>query len=336
MRISASRGLVAFTLVMLLSAHALASSGGPPETNSVGESTVVSGCTCHGVGAPVNGAPSTEVVVKIQGVPHSYQVDSSYEFTITLTHASHNAGGFMLSSGGVGIFSWAEGSDIRPFDGSEDSKTATSTSDNISHSKVSVPAEWTFTWTAPSEDVGEVRFYLAGNSVDNQGTGNDEQDAWNTLSFVILPPSDTSAQDDLSTRYYQVGDYESLFVSEPSAEQLEHERQLVIAEGVFETGNLLYFSTLLALIVGGVFQKEILERKRGEGPEWLAKELAYPQGLRRGVIAILAFLYGLNAMAEGEPTYLYGTALFVGFWASYGIYRTVLAATSDPKVKDIV
>jgi len=319
----------------MLAAQALASSGGPPSENASGDSTIVAGCNCHGVGAPDNGVPSTEVIVSIGGVPHAYNVSESYELTITIEHSSNTAGGFMLSSGGIGTFSWIEGLNIRPNVDSDDAKTATSTSDNISHSKTTEPAEWTFNWTAPDSDIGDVGFFLAGNSVDGHGS-NDESDAWNTLSFIINSPSSATAQEDTTTRVISVGDYQSLFVSEPDPEAIAHEEQLALADSVFSTGNTLFFSSLCVLIVAAVFQMEILERKNGTGPAHLAKELAYPQALRRGIISALLFIIGLNWLADGAAAYLYAPAIFCGFWAAYGVYRTALAAKAEPTVKDIM
>ena len=335
MRIDSTRLLLVSALVLMLATHALASSGGPPESNMSGESTVLNGCNCHGSSAPTSASgPSPEVVVSVSGVPHAYEAGLAYDMTVKVEHSSNTVGGFMMSSGGLGIFSWAEDQPIRPADGSEDPNSATSTSDNISHDESTDPAEWLFTWTAPVTDVGDISFYLAGNSVDGAGS-NDANDHWNLLSFVINSPSSTSAQEDLATRVISVGDYDSLFVSEPDEEALEHERQMEIAAGVFGTGNLLYWSTLVALLVGAVVQKEIMERRRGEGPEWLASELAYPQGLRLGAASIAAFLLGLYWMSNGESPYMSGLAIFCGFWAAYGVYRTVLAVRRDPDAKDV-
>ena len=125
MRLITARSLLVILLVLMLAAGVIASSGGPPPENSAGESTVLSGCNCHGVGAPANGASSTEVVISISGVPHSYAVDEAYEFIIKVEHSSNTVGGFLLSSGGIGTFSWDEGVDIRPADGSDDPKSAT-------------------------------------------------------------------------------------------------------------------------------------------------------------------------------------------------------------------
>ena len=335
-RFSVGQVAAALALLLMLVGSALAYSAGPPESNAAGDSTATYGCTCHGAGAPPVGTPSTEVVVSISGVPHSYDNGTAYNFTIKVQHSSNTDGGFLLSSGGVGTFSWLEGAGIRPADGSDEPTSATNTSANISHSETGNPAEWTFIWTAPSTDEGPVSFWLAGNSVDGGGA-NDDSDHWNLLSFVVNEPGATDAQSEqgLSTRVISVGDYDSLFVSEEDPEQLERERQAELADGVFSTGNTLYFTSLLALIIGAVFQREFLERKRGEGPPWLPKELAYPQGLRRGITAALFFLLGLYWMSNDEPTYMTGPAIFVGFWAAYGVYRTARATQQQPTEPEI-
>ena len=335
-RFSVGQVAAALALLLMLVGSALAYSAGPPESNAAGDSTATYGCTCHGAGAPPVGTPSTEVVVSISGVPHSYDNGTAYNFTIKVQHSSNTDGGFLLSSGGVGTFSWLEDAGIRPADGSDEPTSATSTSANISHSETGNPAEWTFIWTAPSTDEGPVSFWLAGNSVDGGGA-NDDSDHWNLLSFVVNEPGATDAQSEqgLSTRVISVGDYDSLFVSEEDPEQLERERQAELADGVFSTGNTLYFTSLLALIIGAVFQREFLERKRGEGPPWLPKELAYPQGLRRGITAALFFLLGLYWMSNDEPTYMTGPAIFVGFWAAYGVYRTARATRQQPTEPEI-
>ena len=335
-RFSVGQVAAALALLLMLVGSALAYSAGPPESNAAGDSTATYGCTCHGAGAPPVGTPSTEVVVSISGVPHSYDNGTAYNFTIKVQHSSNTDGGFLLSSGGVGTFSWLEDAGIRPADGSDEPTSATNTSANISHSETGNPAEWTFIWTAPSTDEGPVSFWLAGNSVDGGGA-NDDSDHWNLLSFVVNEPGATDAQSEqgLSTRVISVGDYDSLFVSEEDPEQLERERQAELADGVFSTGNTLYFTSLLALIIGAVFQREFLERKRGEGPPWLPKELAYPQGLRRGITAALFFLLGLYWMSNDEPTYMTGPAIFVGFWAAYGVYRTARATQQQPTEPEI-
>ena len=78
----------------------------------------------------------------------------------TLAGESGNvAGGFLMSSGDVGTFTWTEDYDIRPAVGTTDEEsTARSTSNNISQSDTDEDGEWVVTWTSPSVDDGAVVF----------------------------------------------------------------------------------------------------------------------------------------------------------------------------------
>ena len=88
-----SRTLLILLLSICLLAPVVANPNGPPWVNPVnGGLTVEPGCTCHG-----DGAPSSDVVVSISGVPRAYSVGESYEFTVNLQHASYANGGFLLT-----------------------------------------------------------------------------------------------------------------------------------------------------------------------------------------------------------------------------------------------
>ena len=138
-----------------------------------------------------------------------------------------------------------------------------------SHSRVSILSK-----------SGDVAFWVAGNMVNGDGAPNAD-DHWNTLSFIVNSPSETSASSDQSTRVISSGDH-SLFDQEVDAEALEIEHQKAISEAVMDTGVTWFFITLTALLVGAIVQKEILERKYDTGPAHLDRQLAYPEGLRRG------------------------------------------------------
>ncbi len=340
-----TRLVVVVLLLSMIAAPTVAYHQGPPLVDNNGNPTAIYGCTCHGVGGPLNGQPSDRAVVSVSGVPIQYEIDVAYELTIkvqdanTLAGESGNvAGGFLMSSGDVGTFTWTEEYDIRPASGTTDEdSTDRSTSNNISQSDTDADGQWVVTWTAPSEDAGAVVFYVAGNSVDDSG-GADEGDYWNILSFSINPPGTVSNAngDDLTTRTVSVGTYENLFVAEVSEDQIEHERQMALSADVFLKGNIYYWSSLLFLIVGAVLQREVTERKRGEGPSYLARELAYPQILRRGIVAIVLFYIGVTVKADGGDVILWGVAFFCSAWAAYGVYRTWLAMNSEPTPDDVM
>ncbi|MFL2493224.1 MAG: choice-of-anchor V domain-containing protein [Candidatus Thalassarchaeum sp.] len=350
MRGTLSKASVCLVILTLLALPALGMSNGPGALNGNEESTVKYGCSCHN-----NGAPSDRVIVMITGVPVMYDLDASYPFTITVADSltlsggdGNNRAGFLLSSEGVGVFSWSDDQELRQ---AEDAP------DDVSHSEPDLDGVWQLTWTSPSEDAGQVNFWLAGNSVDGGGLP-DETDYWNLLSFSINPPGTIVSGDDaatLETRTISVGDYDTLFVIDESESQKEAERQAALALSIYQQGNALYWTSLVALLVGAVAQREVLERRYGDGPEYLAMELAYPQAIRRGLLSIASFLIGVRWMSsdtaisfppssivhEGTRTtdltgFLIGCAFFLSAWAAYGVYRTILATRVEREVKDIL
>ncbi|MDA0878712.1 MAG: hypothetical protein O3B05_07585, partial [archaeon] len=247
MRPSLRTVLVLAALSLMLTAPALANPNGPPWTNN-GGLTVEAGCTCHG-----GGNPSTAVVVSIAGVPRSYDLGAEYSFTISLGHAEYEGGGYMLWDYGAGTLTAGEGS----IQVAEEPGAV---------SQGSVGNDWVVTWTAPTEDIGDVRFQLVGNAVDGSGAP-DEADHWNLVSFMVSAPGSTVADDvnDRDLRTISVGDYESLFVAEEDPEALEAERQAELAHAFFDNGNVYYWTTLSVFIVGAVVQGEFYERRFGGG-----------------------------------------------------------------------
>ena len=350
MRAAVTKASVCLVILTLLALPALGMSGGPAALNGNDEATVKYGCSCHN-----NGATSERVVVMITGVPVMYDADVSYPLTIKVADSLTLAGedgntkaGFLLSSDGVGTFSWSNDQELRQ---AEDAP------DDVSHSEPDADGIWDLTWTSPAEDVGQVNFWLVGNSVDGGGIP-DEMDYWNILSFSISPPGTIVSGDDaatLETRTISVGDYDTLFLIEESEAQKEAERQAALALSIYRQGNALYWTSLVALLVGAVFQKEILERRYGDGPEYLATELAYPQAMRRGLLSIASFVVGVRWLSsdtaisfppasivhEGTRItdltgFLTGCAFFLSAWAAYGVYRTILATRVEREVKDIL
>ena len=215
------------------------------------------GCTCHG-----GGAPSTEVVVSVSGVPRAYNLSETYEFTISLQHASNDGGGFLFWDEGIGT--------LTP---GKVAKLLLMSPGPLSQSEPG--NDWIVQWTAPAEDVGPANFKLVGNAVNGDGLPN-EDDKWNILTFTVSAPgaSAVPTTEDVSLRTISVGDYDSLFVAEEDPEAVEAERQEGIAHDFFANGNLYYWTTLSLIIVAAVIQGEFYERRFGGGhPTWTRASL---------------------------------------------------------------
>ena len=335
-------------VLSVMSIPAMGMSSGPGYENSDGDPTVKYGCSCHN-----NGAASTRAVVMVTGVPVMYELDQSYDMTIkvadslTLSGGNGNTeGGFLMTSDGIGEFSWPEDEDIRVAEGAPS---------DISHSDTDSDGIWQITWTAPSTNTGHVYFWVAGNSVNGDGAPGDE-DWWNVLSFTINSPDTIESGDSgatLETRTVSVGDYDTLFLIEETEAQREAERQEALSHRVFTQGNLFFWTSLTALLVGALVQREILERKYDDGPEFLATELAYPQALRMAFMSVVSFLIAIRWASTETPIYfpppavveegtkvtdltafLTGCAFLASALFAYGVYRTILAARVSPDVKD--
>ena len=310
--------LIIGILGLLLIAPVIANPNGPPWQNG-SDMVIDTGCTCHG-----DGAPSTEVVVSISGVPRSYSIGESYDFTISLQHASNEDGGFLLWDYNSGT--------LQPGDGSQ---TVPEESGALSQSEPG--NNWVVTWIAPDSDIGSVSFQLVGNAVNGNGQF-DGGDLWNILSFSISSPDSTFTDDseNLQLRTISVGDYDSLFVAEEDPAAIEAARQEGIAEDFFTNGNLFYWTTLSIIIIGAVVQGEFYERKFGGGPPHLDMSLAVPQGVRRGIlsmITILMFAWSLDSSQAWGIILLTGMLML---WAIFGVYRTVVQAKAPKQYTDLV
>jgi hypothetical protein len=310
--------LIIGILGLLLIAPVIANPNGPPWQNG-SDMVIDTGCTCHG-----DGAPSTEVVVSISGVPRSYSIGETYEFTISLQHASNEDGGFLLWDYNSGT--------LQPGDGSQ---TVPEESGALSQSEPG--NNWVVTWIAPDSDIGSVSFQLVGNAVNGNGQF-DGGDLWNILSFSISSPDSTFTDDseNLQLRTISVGDYDSLFVAEEDPAAIEAARQEGIAEDFFTNGNLFYWTTLSIIIIGAVVQGEFYERKFGGGPPHLDMSLAVPQGVRRGIlsmITILMFAWSLDSSQAWGIILLTGMLML---WAIFGVYRTVVQARAPKQYTDLV
>ena len=264
------------------------------------------------------------MVVSVSGVPRAYNISETYEFVISLQHASNAGGGYLFWDGGIGTLTPGEGS-----------KTVDDSPGAVSQSEPG--NDWTIQWTAPAEDAGPANFQLVGNAVNGDGVPN-EEDKWNILAFTVSAPGATeiATDEDVSLRTISVGDYESLFVAEEDPEAIEAERQEGIAHDFFSNGNLYYWTTLSLIIVAAVIQGEFYERRFGGGPTHLDKSLAVPQGLRRGVLAAgLAVLFAYLVDNNFPGGYGLVTGMLT-LWAVYGVYRTIVQARAPKEYTDLV
>lgn len=161
----------------------LAYNSGPPDgrTGAPGESNCTVGC--HSGNALNSGGGS----LTINGVPDNYQLDSTYTITVTISQTGINKFGFEATAKKIsdnvpaGTLTAGTGSQI----------SGTYIKHNFSGTAGSNNSKsWTFTWKAPSSDVGEIKFYIAGNAAN--GNGSNTGDYIYITSKSTLSPEVTS------------------------------------------------------------------------------------------------------------------------------------------------
>ena len=181
---------------------------------------IETGCTCHG-----GGAPSTEVVVSVSGVPRAY--NESENVRICDQPPTRFQRRRWLPVFGTVVLELTPG---------EGSKTVDDEPGALSQSEPG--NDWVVQWTAPSEDAGPANFQLVGNAVDGDGAPN-EDDKWNILTFTVSAPGATevATDEDVSLRTISVGDYDSLFVAEEDPRRSKQNVKRVSPMTSFQTAT---------------------------------------------------------------------------------------------------
>lgn len=155
-----------FSAALILTAFSSGPGGsGNAVSGAPGEGTCVN---CHAGNALNSGAGS--VSVSIGAGVTTYTPGNSYTVTVTGTGSTAQRYGFQTialkssDNSAAGSFTAGTGTKV----------SNVSSKDYVEHSSASNSGSWTFTWQAPATDVGEVKFYIAGNSAEDPfGTGGD-------------------------------------------------------------------------------------------------------------------------------------------------------------------
>lgn len=161
------------------------------------------GCTCHS-GDQIT--PDDSVTLLVSGLPYLYEGDVAYELKIQIIGGpdigGDHSGGFSMRTS-AGNLAGAAGYEDMVQNG-DDASSLTHTADGSN----TADRSWMIIWTAPAADSGDISFWLAGNSVD--GDGSQLGDAWNRLSFSL-----SEGQDNGQTRTVFAGNGD---VSAPEGE----------------------------------------------------------------------------------------------------------------------
>lgn len=191
----ASLGFISFTVLDNSSPHdTMKSSGGPPyNTNAPGEKTC-SGTegtnSCHSGGIPDNSGPATCTITSTGGT--LYVPGQTYTITCSVTHPTRTEFGFQASvrrlstnvvAGNI-VITDANKTYLHPV-----TYGSCQTCQFICHkgTGISFPGKtgsWSFQWTAPATNVGNVRIYACFNATNNNNNETGDEIYFTNLTLT--------------------------------------------------------------------------------------------------------------------------------------------------------
>jgi hypothetical protein len=189
-RLTGKQKLQTAMLVLFVCATAYASASGPEPgyTNAPGDLGNCTSCHDHHL---VNQGPGS---VRVNGLPAFYEPGGTYNFTVTTAQAGRVRFGFQLTAidgtgNRAGTLSNLDAStQVLP-------QTGAGGRQYIEHTSIGTLATgtgsrtWQIRWTAPSTDIGTVRFYVAGNATDNSGLQDDDDFIYTNSAPLDSPTS---------------------------------------------------------------------------------------------------------------------------------------------------
>lgn len=191
---SANRLLVPVLVMLLGAGLAVANSTGPPLAHTgaprIADRNAEPSCNTFGChqGNPMN----TSGTLEILGLPAVYDPGVVYPVTVRLTSIATQSSptrrwgfeitGIRLSDGlAAGLFGSAT-LRVEAFNG----RTYVTHQVDDLHAGESGPVEWTFNWTAPAVEEGDVSFHAAGNAANGNTTSTG--DFIYTTSVTVMGP----------------------------------------------------------------------------------------------------------------------------------------------------
>jgi hypothetical protein len=189
-KLNGKNRIQAVVLVLFATVTVYASVNGPEPgyTNAPGDLGNCTSCHDHHLVNEGNGS------VRINGLPAFYQPGQTYNFTVTTAQAGRIRFGFQLTAID------ATGNKAGTLESRDSStqvlfQTGAGGRQYIEHTNLGTLATgagsrtWQIGWTAPSTDIGTVRFYVAGNATNNSGIQNDEDFIYTTSAPFDSPTS---------------------------------------------------------------------------------------------------------------------------------------------------
>jgi hypothetical protein len=212
--------------------HANASATGPspsftgaPLINECPDCPRENNCTsCHS-GAQPNTAQGS---ITISGLPANYLPDQQIQLTVTTSDPNAVIYGFQMvavnrNGENAGTLSVPPANPqplqvVTGFVNGNERKYVEHTLNGVTPTQFGSKS-WTFTWTAPSERIGKIGFYAAGNGADSNGASSGDNiylSSKASLSGTAIANFDADTRSDISVYRPSNGTWYALTTSPPS------------------------------------------------------------------------------------------------------------------------
>jgi hypothetical protein len=176
MRLSSTQRIQAIVILFFAAAAGYAKVTGP-DAGYTGAPKDIGNCTaCHDTFHEANVGPGS---VQISNLPEVYEPGKQYTISVTTRQSGRSTFGFQITA--LDSSNNRAGA-LAPLDGTTqlNPETGFGGRQYVEHTQVGTSAPvvgsrtWQLRWTAPSTDIGTVRFYVAGNAANNDGTNQND------------------------------------------------------------------------------------------------------------------------------------------------------------------
>ena len=181
--------------------------------------------------------------ISLAGLPSEYIPGQTYTLTLSLDNAT-TANGFQLTirdaaNNTPGSFTQGTGSNVK----------SSGSRSTIQHSSPSSTGSWTFDWTAPSSDAGNLTVYATGNATNGNGTTSGDQVYSMSFSLNSAQASSVTNPENQEVIIYPVNNHSSIQVEglkEVTSFQVVDLNGKLLQQGTYSPGSLIDVSELPA------------------------------------------------------------------------------------------
>lgn len=169
-------------------------SGTPVSANRLGPIESVTGAPGESTCADCHGGGTLGGTLAINGLPQSYTPGQDITITVRLAQTGRTRFGFQLTA----IDSTGKQAGTLTTNDNRTQLQSAQVNGNtrqyINHTSPGTDpfqtgvGQWTFTWKAPAQDVGQITFYAAGNAANNNGTTSGDSIYTTSASITTTAP----------------------------------------------------------------------------------------------------------------------------------------------------